>query len=87
MAVLPEADRAAIWRHFMRRNTEPCAFTKADMRAAVDACDTWVDNNISALNTALPTAFRNNASVTQKAFLLCYVTMRRVGVLRVDEDV
>lgn len=86
MAVLPDLDRERIWRWFMRRNTESCNFTKADMRAAVDACDTWVDNNISALNTALPVAFRNNASITQKAFLLCYVTMRRAGILRVEED-
>lgn len=70
----------------MRRNGEACAFTKTDLRAAVDAADTWVDSNAASFNTALPAAFRTTASLTQKTLLLCYVAMRRAGLLRVEED-
>lgn len=86
MAVLPDLDRDRVWRWFMRRNLGDCAFTKADLRAAVDATDSWIDTNASAFNTALPAAFRNSASLTQKTILFCYVAMRRAGLLRVEED-
>ena len=86
MAVLPPLDRDRVWRWFMRQNTEPCNFTKADLAAAVDATDTWIDNNAAALNTALPQPFRGQASLTQKTLLFCYVAMRRAGRLKVEED-
>ncbi|MEU0469931.1 hypothetical protein ABZ215_38540 [Amycolatopsis sp. NPDC006131] len=86
MAVLPDLDRNRIWRWFMRQNSEPCAFTKTDLRAAVDATDSWIDSNASSFNTALPAAFRTNASLTQKTLLFCYVAMRRAGLLKVQED-
>lgn len=86
MAVLPDLDRNRIWRWFMRRNPEPCAFTKADLRAAVDACDSWIDSNTTSFNTALPQPFRGAATTQQKTLLLCYVAMRRAGILKVEED-
>lgn len=86
MAALPDLDRNRIWRHFMRRNTEGCAFTKDELRAAVDATDTWIDNNAGSYNSALPVAFRTGATLIQKTFLFCLVAMRRAGNLRVDED-
>jgi hypothetical protein len=72
----------------MRDNAEPAAFTKADLRAALDATDDWIDDNAAAFNSALPQPFRSQASATQKTLLFCYVAMRRRGVdmLRVDED-
>jgi hypothetical protein len=86
MAVLPALDRNRIWRWFMRQNTEPCGFTKADLSAAVDATDAWIDSNAAAFNTALPQPFRGAASLTQKTLLFCYVAMRRAGRLKVEED-
>lgn len=86
MAALPDLDRNRVWRWFMRRNTESCAFTKTDLRAAVDATDTWLDSNATSFNQALPLAFRTAASLTQKTLLLCYVAMRRAGILKVEED-
>lgn len=70
----------------MRRNTEPCGYTKADLRAAIDACDSWVDSNATAFNTALPQPFRGAATAQQKTLLLCWVAMRRAGLLHVEED-
>ena len=86
MAVLPDLDRGYVWRWFMRRNKEACGFTKTDLRAAVDATDTWIDQNASAFNTALPVAFRTNATLTQKTLLFCFVAMRRAGILKVEEE-
>ena len=86
MAALPDLDRNRIWRWFMRKNTEVCGFTKTDLRAAVDATDAWIDSNASSFNTALPVAFRTNATLAQKTILFCWVAMRRAGILKVEED-
>lgn len=86
MAVLPDLDRNRIWRYFMRRNTDGCAFTKDDLRAAVDATDSWIDSNAASYNSALPVAFRTGATLVQKTLLFCWVAMRRAGILRVEED-
>lgn len=86
MALLPDLDRNRIWRWFMRKNSEGCNFTKGDLRAAVDATDSWIDSNATSFNTALPAAFRTQASLTQKTLLFCYVAMRRAGILKVEED-
>lgn len=81
MAVLADTERIKVWRAFMRLNAEATPYTKTQLKAAVDAADDWADTNASAYNTALPVAFRNNASTTQKSILLCYVIMRRAGLL------
>lgn len=86
MTALPTTDRQRTMYQWMRANLETCAFTKADLQAAVDATDTWIDSNQAAFNTALPVAFRTNASLTQKTLLFCYVAMRRAGILHTPED-
>lgn len=86
MAVLPDLDRARTAAQWMRDQVEDTAFTKAQLRAAIDATDAWIDANQAAYNTALPTAFRNNATLTQKTLLFCYVAMRRAGRLHAQED-
>jgi SLT domain-containing protein len=83
MAVLSTTDRARIHRGLMRylsnlREAIP-ALTKADIRAAIDAADSWIDSNQSSYNTALPTAFRTNATTAQKTFLFCAVAAMRVS--------
>lgn len=87
MAVLDATNRTRVGNEFMRRLTETLTgVVKADLRAAVDATDSWIDSNQSSFNTALPAAFRNNATLTQKTLLFCYVAMRRAGILRAEED-
>lgn len=86
MAALPDVDRNRVWRWFMRRNTEACGFTKTDLRSAVDATDQWIDANAASFNTALPQPFRGQATTAQKTLLLCWVAMRRAGILNVEED-
>lgn len=88
MAAMDETNRKRAWLRWMRDNRETCAFTKADLRAALDACDDWIDANQASFNSALPQPFRSQATATQKTLLFCYVAMRRRGaaMLRVDED-
>jgi hypothetical protein len=86
MAVLPALDRTRVAAQFMREMTTPSSYTKAELNAAIAAADDWVEANAAAYNTALPVAFRTNASVGHKALLLAYVIMRRNGKLRANED-
>lgn len=80
MAALSNADRAAAWADWMRDVSdarEPCAFTKAQGRAAFDAIDQWFSDNAATLNSALPAAFRTSATTQQKARLLMAVIRQR----------
>jgi len=79
MAVLPEPERLAVWSRWMQTNAEDCGITKAELRAAVDALDDFLDANATALNNALPQPARGALSTAQKARLLSYVTLRRWG--------
>lgn len=86
MAVLSDTDRARVTAQWMRDNLESCGFTKTQLAAAVNATDDWIDGAQATYNSALPVAFRNNASLTQKTLLFCFVAMRRAGILRTQED-
>ncbi len=80
MAVLIEADRAELAAEIMRALSmvrEPIACLKTEIRAAVDAADTWANSNAAEYNTALPAAFRNAASADQKSRLLELVIIKR----------
>jgi len=81
MGVLSENDRVQVWLQWMRENKDPItgAMTKAEFRAAVDAADTWVDDNAASYNSAIPQPARGAMSASQKAALLMYVLFRRWG--------
>lgn len=84
MAVLPDADRIRIWKGLMRywsnlRETL-AGMLKADLRAAVDAADSWVDANAASYNSALPVTFRTNATQSQKSLLLVAVILMRFNL-------
>ena len=81
MAVMPEADRAQCMAQFIRDQKEAMGLTKAELRAALDATDAWIDSNATAFNSALPQPARGTLSATQKTLLFCYVAMRRRGIL------
>lgn len=87
MAVLDATNRTRLVNEFMRRQTDTLAgVTKADLRAAADATDAWIDGQQSAFNAALPVTARNNLTLVQKTRLFCFVAMRRAGELRAEED-
>lgn len=84
MAVLPESDRLRVWRGVMRwwsSTADSLAnLTKADIKAAVDAADSWVDSNAASYNSALPANFRNRATQGQKSILLVAVILMRYNL-------
>lgn len=53
------------------------ALTKAEFRAAVDAADTWANNNSASYNSALPLPARTVLTAPQKARLLAAVVLAR----------
>ena len=80
MAVLSDNDRAATWAELMQEWSsarEPVGLTKADLRAAVNAIDTWLNDNAAAANAAIPQPARGALSATQKALLLTHVIRKR----------
>lgn len=76
MAVLPNPDRAEVWADYIRQTTG-LAVTKADLRAAVDAVDSWLNTNAASYNTAIPQPARSTLSASQKAKLLMHVVNKR----------
>jgi len=83
MAVLSAQDRQRISTGLQRSATlfggTPNVL-KADLLAAVNATDDWIDTNATAYNTALPAIFRTNASLAQKTVLFCAVALARVSI-------
>lgn len=83
MAELPSADRARIWRGLMRwwsNLREACGISKAELQAAVDATDTWIENNQASYNDALPAQARTGLTAAQKTVLFCGVALARVDI-------
>jgi len=80
MAVLPDADRMEVWAQMMRetsRSGEPLAVLKADLRAAVNALDGFLNTNAAAINSAIPLPARTALTTPQKARLLMFVIEQR----------
>ena len=86
MPILTDTDRERTAAQWMRDNLEPASFTKAQLRAALDATDDWIQANDAAFNAALPQPFRGAATADQKTLLFCYVAMRRQGLLPTQDD-
>lgn len=82
MAQLLDADRAIVFAETMRRIASGFGgITKPDLRAAVDATDTWIDSNAASYNAALPLPARTALSAQEKTLIFCYVALKRAGIL------
>ena len=84
MAILAISDRTAIRSLVgldLSRARESIAITKAQLQAAIDATDQWIDDNAAAYNAALPSAARNGLTAAQKARLFMAVTRKRFEVI------
>ncbi len=83
MAVLSQSDRDLVYKDFVALlNTvnEGFGIVKADLKAAIQAADVWVDSNAASYNSALPQPARNVLTAKQKARILMYVIKRRYEV-------
>lgn len=77
-ATQKRAVKADIMRLYSDRH-DPCALTKDQLAAAVDAVDGWIEANAIAFNNALPQPARGALTAAQKAELLYRVTLKRYG--------
>lgn len=78
MAIMPDADRAAVTADWMRDNTITLgAVTKADLRAMMNALDQYLSDNAAAINLAIPQPARGQLTTKQKALALTAVVARR----------
>ncbi len=81
MAVLANNNRKALWAKLMStlssRREVHGTLTKADLRAVVDAVDSWIDVNSASFNSALPAKARTELTAKQKAELLMEVIKHR----------
>lgn len=79
MAVLGDADRADCTADFQRdRATGQFGLvTKADLRAAVNGLDDYLNTNAAAINSAIPQPARAQLTTPQKALLMVYVITKR----------
>ena len=83
MAELTSDDRKIIWSAYMddlSSRRESITLTKDELRAAVDAVDTWVNNNQASFNSAIPNPARTNLTASQKAELLLYIVRKRYEI-------
>lgn len=80
MAVLTDPDRAAVTADWQRVNLDQLGVTKAELRAALNAVDDWLEANESALNLAIPQPARAQLTTKQKAHLLMFVIRKKYGV-------
>jgi hypothetical protein len=83
MAVLPDQDRFECWQRSMELMSEireGCTISKQDLRAAVNAIDTWVNDNAATMNAAIPQPARSALTQKQKARLFTLVVHRRYEV-------
>lgn len=80
MANLTVAQRREVWADLMSefsRRWDAITFSKADLLAAVEAVDGWVEANQASYNQAIPLPAQTNLTVAQKAELLMWVVEKR----------
>ena len=80
MAVLGTSARAGILAFLCRKYGYGGGLTKANMQAAINAADQWVDDNAASFNSALPTEARTMLTADEKTIVLCYVALKRAGI-------
>ena len=84
MAILDEAARSKVWADLMRRfsnDGEVVGVNKLDLRAAINALDSFMDDHAADINTTLPLPARTELTVQQKAIMLSYVVLKRYEVI------
>lgn len=71
---------AFVQEAFVDRNAT-AVLNSTDVRSAVNAADDWLETNLAAMRAALPAAARTALSTAQQETLLCWVLMKRAGII------
>lgn len=81
MAVLNSTIRQALCDEFAKEVSAIRGslgnLTKAELRAVINACDQWADDNTASFNSSLPQPGRSALTSSQKAQILANVILRR----------
>jgi len=81
MADLTDKQREDLWESYMKQVSHLHGtlgnVSKADVRSAIDALDTYIDDEDANINAALPTPFRTEAADNMKSLLLQMLTAAR----------
>ena len=81
MATMTDNDRINVWAEYVQGLSAEMDLSTgallAEVRAAIDAADQWVEDNQVSFNSALPEPFQTWATQRQKAQLLMLVVLRR----------
>ena len=80
MAELNSQKRREVFADLMRllsSNNETVSITKPDLRAVVDALDTFLNDNASTINSTIPQPGRSALSASQKARILMLIIKQR----------
>jgi hypothetical protein len=83
MAILTEEERQKLCGDYQGASSniwELLGVTKAQMRAAVDATDDWIEANQASFNSALPLPARTALTSKQKVRLFLSVAQMRFNV-------
>lgn len=76
---LSPAERDEVWKAVMSEGFHPDAALKAELRAAVDAVDTWIDDNATSLRASLSARLRALMSAQHLLYLFGYIVKKRLG--------
>lgn len=79
MAVQTDQQRADGWAELMQETPAGAVYsiTKQDLRAAYNAIDQWLSDNVTVMNTAIPQPARGALSTSEKARLFVKVIRDR----------
>jgi hypothetical protein len=80
MAVLDSTRRREILAYLCRRFGYGGGLTKANVQAAIDATDDWIDANAAAFNAALPEPAKSTLTPVQKTIIFCFTALKRAGI-------
>lgn len=84
MSTLSDADRniasVRLQKYLSSIRESLGSVTRADIKAAIDGLDNYIDTNGAGINSAIPQPARAQLSTRQKALLLAYVCIRRSEV-------
>lgn len=80
MAVLPEEDRARIWRGLQRywSNLREGAERSGEIRTTVDETDGWINANQASYVSSL--TYGGSFSAMQLTLIFCCVALARVSI-------
>lgn len=79
MVALTTQQRKEIRDQYMRERHTSGTCTKADLLAAFNGLDDYLEANATAINNAIPQPARAQLTTAQKALIMAMVAMKRYG--------